>query len=183
MTDLDQELDAIRAGNADAFGRWLAGAERAVRLSLRSFAGAVDTESALQEALLRVWNIAPKIKVTGPNSLLRYAIATARNVAIDEIRRTGREISLDTADPSPEIPDPRAAFPDPFIGGRIRDCYKRLPPRPRAVLAARLTDAGAHSDPYLAERLRMKLNTFHQNFGRARRMMAECLEAQGIALP
>ena len=63
--DLDAELPSIIAGDADAFGRWLAGAERPVRESLRSFAAVIDAEAVLQEALLRVWQVAPRFQPDG----------------------------------------------------------------------------------------------------------------------
>jgi RNA polymerase sigma-70 factor (ECF subfamily) len=66
---------------------------------------------------------------------------------------------------------------------RIRDCFGSLPGRPKAALGARMQDGGILPDRTLAERCRMKLNTFHQNIGRARRLMAECLEAHGVVPP
>ena len=57
MSNLDVYLDAIRAGDAVAFGHWAAGAEARMRLSLTSFARVVDTEAVVQETLLRVWPV------------------------------------------------------------------------------------------------------------------------------
>jgi len=72
--DLDAHLAAIATGDADAFGRWVAGAEAPLRGALRSFAARVDTEAILQEALLRVWQVAPRVALDGkPNALLRFA--------------------------------------------------------------------------------------------------------------
>src|SRR6185295_3065115 len=86
--DLDIHLTALAAGDAGAFGRWLAGAEPCLRASLRPFAARVDTEAALQEALLRTWQVAPRHTPDGrPNSLLRLAQRIARNLCIDEARR------------------------------------------------------------------------------------------------
>ena len=59
MTDSDFLHAQIAAGDADAFGQWLAAAEPRVRGSLASFARVVDTEAVLQEALVRVWQVAP----------------------------------------------------------------------------------------------------------------------------
>ncbi|HVV86948.1 MAG TPA: sigma factor, partial [Kofleriaceae bacterium] len=88
MIDLDAHLPAIVAGETAAFGRWLAGAEPGVRDSLRSFARVIDVEAVLQEALLRVWQVAPRVNLDGrPNALLRLAHRIAKNLAIDELRR------------------------------------------------------------------------------------------------
>ena len=42
----------------------------------------------MQEALLRVWQVAPRCRRDErPNALLRLAARIARNLAIDELRR------------------------------------------------------------------------------------------------
>jgi RNA polymerase sigma factor (sigma-70 family) len=180
--DTDAELDAIQAGDTEAFARWFSMVEHDIRLSLRGFGTRVDTEAVFQEAMLRVWNAARHVVKRGPHSLLRYAITTARRAAIDEIRRAGHEVPLDAPE-TPEMEDPHPAAADPFLMARIRDCFGSLPGRPKAALGARMQDGGILPDRTLAERCRMKLNTFHQNIGRARRLMAECLEAHGVVPP
>jgi len=179
--DLDAHLAAIVAGDTAAFGRWLAGAEPTVRDSLRSFARLVDVEAVLQEALLRVWQVAPRFVADGrPNGLLRLAIRIARNLAISEVRRT-------RATPAP--PDDldaaltaEPARPDPLLRAAIALCRDRLPPRPRQALDARLAGGGGSDDHTLAEGLGMRLNTFLQNVTRARQLLADCLGKRGILL-
>jgi RNA polymerase sigma-70 factor (ECF subfamily) len=87
MLDLDLYLAAIGAGDPEAFARWVAGAEPSLRATLRPMAAHVDAEAVLQEALLRVWQVAPRCQPDGrPNSLLRLGARIARNLAIDELR-------------------------------------------------------------------------------------------------
>jgi DNA-directed RNA polymerase specialized sigma24 family protein len=64
----------------------------------------------------------------------------------------------------------------------IVECRDKLPAKPREVLDARLASAGADDDLTLAEALGMRLNTFLQNFSRARKLLAECLGKRGIAV-
>lgn len=177
--DLDLHLPLIAAGHRDAFARWMAGAELPMRQSLRSFATRVDVESVMQEALLRTWQIAPRVELDGkPNALLRVSLRIARNLAIDEVRRTRRlcpgdediDASLDFA--------ARAEPPDPMLRKWIRHCHERLPARPALALEARL-DA-SEPDAAIAARLGMRLNTFLQNFTRARKLLIECLRARGV---
>src|SRR3989304_4469619 len=86
--NLDLYLSAIVAGDTRAFGRWMAGAEPPMRESLRSFARVVDVEAVLQEALIRVWSVAPRfVPDGGPNGLLRLGVRIARNLAVSEVRR------------------------------------------------------------------------------------------------
>ena len=65
MNDLDVHLSAIVSGDPEAFGRWVAGCELRLRRSLASFAGSVDVEAVLQETLLRVWQVAPRLEPDG----------------------------------------------------------------------------------------------------------------------
>jgi RNA polymerase sigma-70 factor (ECF subfamily) len=182
--DLDAELSSIIAGDADAFGRWLAGAERPVRESLRSFAAVVDVEAVLQEAMLRVWQVAPRFAPDGrPNGLLRLGVRIARNLAISEVRRL-RAVPAELGDveaahaASERPPSP----PDPMLREAIRGCRDQLPAKPRQALDARLAGAGGAGDPDLAESLGMRLNTFLQNVTRARQLLAECLRRRGVIL-
>jgi RNA polymerase sigma-70 factor (ECF subfamily) len=181
MMNLDVHLTAIVAGDADAFARWLAGAEMPVRLSLASFAAVVDVEAVLQEALLRVWQVAPRFEPDGnPNGLLRLGVRIARNLAVSELRRTKtRPVEPADLEDHREV---RANEPDPMLRRAIVECRDKLPAKPREVLDARLASAGADDDLTLAEALGMRLNTFLQNFSRARKLLAECLGKRGIAV-
>src|SRR5256885_8621435 len=166
MIDLDVHLAAITGGDTVAFGHWLAGSEPVVRESLRSFARVVDVEAVLQESLLRVWQVAPRFVADGkPNGLLRLALRIARNLAISETRR----MRADPIEEGEDFADPAVAVPDPLLRDVIDGCRDRLPDQPRAALEARLLAEGGISDVDLATGLGMKLNTFLQNFGRARK--------------
>jgi DNA-directed RNA polymerase specialized sigma24 family protein len=178
VSDLDDHLPQIAAGDADAFARWMAGAEPSLRAGLRRFAAQVDAEAVLQEALLRVWQVAPRVIADGrPNALLRLAHRIAHNLAISEIRKR-REVPR--AEASEEVVTPRT--PDPMLREVIAKCRELLPTKPSEALTARLSSAGGEPDDVLAERLGMKKNTFLQNFTRARALLAECLEKHGVDL-
>jgi RNA polymerase sigma-70 factor (ECF subfamily) len=178
--DLDELLPAIGAGDATAFARFVAGAEPPLRAALRRFAAAVDTEAVLQETLLRVWQLAPKFAGDGrANALLRFSHRIAHNLAVSETRRrraTVEDLTADLSDPEPASPS------DPFLARAIAECRERLPGKPAQALAARLLARGDEPDTVLATRLQMTLNTFLQNFTRARRLLAECLEGRGVEL-
>ncbi len=164
-------LADIAAGDRSAFAGWLRTAEPAVRLSLRSFAERVDVEAVLQESLLRAWQCAPRVEPDGAeNVLLRFTLRVARNLAIDEARR------FRTAPASEELePIHTPAVPDPWLRAHIERCRDELPAQPRRALDARI-EADGEPDAELAQRLRMRKNTFFQNLARARRLLAACLE-------
>jgi RNA polymerase sigma factor (sigma-70 family) len=174
-------LARIVSGDVDAFGQWLAGAEPRVRGSLASFAAVVDVEAVLQEALLRVWQVAPRFVPDGrPDGLVRFAVRIARNLAVSELRRT-RTRPVEPRDLETEIEVDTPA-PDPMLRQAIVECRDKLPAKPRQALDARLEAHGASDDTELAEGLGMKLNTFLQNFTRARQLLAECLGKRGITI-
>jgi len=183
--DLDHELPAIAQGDAEAFARWMAGAERELRLSLRRFAAMADPEAILQETLLRVWQVAPRFRPDGrPNGLLRLGVTIARHLAVSEARRSRPELAdgeaLERLLSAPTGGE--ASAPDPLLRRVIALCREKLPGKPAQALAARLESAGAERDETLAERLGMRLNTFLQNFTRARKLLADCLRRQGVAV-
>jgi DNA-directed RNA polymerase specialized sigma24 family protein len=179
MVDLDQEFDSIVAGDSAAFARWVAGAELALRLSLARFATHVDVEVAVQEALLRTWQVAPRLERDSKgNTLLRFATRAAHNLALDELRRHRGGTSA----PIEEVAMVPPVEPDPFLRRAVAQCRDRLPAQPAKVLQARLASEGAEPDAALAAELGMKLNTFLKNFGRARQLLLDCLGRKGIAL-
>lgn len=85
MSDLDSFLPAILAGDVDAFGYWVAGAEARLRNSLRHFAAVVDTEAVVQETLLRVWQVAPRFVSDG-----RHMVPSSSENPCDENIRANR---------------------------------------------------------------------------------------------
>lgn len=185
MTDLDLHLPAIAGGDPRAFGAWAAAVEGTLRRGLRSFAAAVDVEAHVQEALLRAWHVAPRLTPDGrPNALLRFTVRAARNLALDEARRRGREVrGAGEADFERWLDGLAEAGPppgDPLLRRLIQACRDLLPRQPRAALDARLSAAGAEPDEALAAGLGMQLNTFLQNIGRARKALLRCLAEKGV---
>jgi len=172
----------IALGDSAAFGQWVARAERPLRVSLRSFASRVDAEAVLQETLLRTWQIAPRIAHDGkPNPLLRVALRIARNLAIDEVRRA-RTVAMSDDDLDASLAFATMHETDPLLRKTIQECREKLPAKPAQALDARIHSAGGEHDATLAMRLGMKLNTFLQNFTRARKLLADCLRSRGVDL-
>lgn len=186
VNNLDRYLPDILAGQTTAFAYWMAGCESAVRNSLRSFAASVDTEAVVQETFLRIWQVAPGFRPDGrPNGLLRLAFRIAKNLAISEARRlrTASAYRKTLAGGAASIAgDDGPRPPDPMLRNAIADCRERLPAKPGQALAARLHSAGRAPDSELAAHLGMSKNTFLQNFTRARKFLAQCLEEQGVDL-
>lgn len=183
--NLDAYLPAIAAGDLGAFSQFLLGAEQPLRRALASFAGEVDIEAVVQEALLRVWQVAPRLVADGkPHMLLRFAHRCARNLCLTELRR--RRIAPTTAydEALDQVADVRAqATPDPLLRRAVAECRDQLPKKPSEALAMRIFGGESGDDASLAARLGMSLNTFLQNFTRARKLLAECLRKRGVEHP
>jgi RNA polymerase sigma factor (sigma-70 family) len=174
--DLDRYLPAIAAGDKTAFAAWMAGAVPTLHRRLRSFAEWVDTEAVLQAALLKTWDIAPRITPDGRrNSLLRWAAWRVRLDALSSLRaRPLEQLDDEPVDGSVE-PEP----PDPLLRALIERCFADLPEGRRRVLEARLLTHGCVPDRDLAVSLGLQLNTFHQTMKRARESLQRCLEQRG----
>jgi len=139
----------------------------------------------LQEALLRVWQTAPRFKSDGkPNGLLRLAVRIARNLAVSELRKVKTDPAeaedLERALARLEAYEVREG-PDPLLRHLVEECRKKLPGKPGLALTQRL-ECGGEPDVALAAQVGMKLNTFLQNVTRARRLMADCLKKKGVDL-
>jgi DNA-directed RNA polymerase specialized sigma24 family protein len=114
--------------------------EEALRLALRSFARTVDVEAVIQEAALRLWQLAPRIEPDGkPNCLLRWTITVARNLARDLAARC-RTTSATTRPRRPPRGPPILIWPD-ASANVASDC----PPSP--VPRSRRESPGAGSCP------------------------------------
>ncbi len=176
MQDLDQHWPAIARADADAFARFLAAAELPLRRSLLGFARGVDVEAIVQEALLRIWQVAARYQPDGrDNGLYRLAVRIARNLALDEVKRCQRANLLEDAAAMAAEPSVEIAV-DPIFRKVIAGCVEALPPRPAQALRARLDDGGIEADATLASSCQMSIGTFLQNITRARRLLAECLQ-------
>ena len=181
---MDESFRLARQGNQDAFARWMGLVELPLRRSLWRFARVVDVEVVVQETFMRMWLAArdQAREISGSHASLKFAYRVARNVALEELRRARQDLRIDLEELD-GLPEGRfeVPLPDPALARAIRDCREKLPEQPRRALSARI-DQGHMPDRALAERLRMKANTFLQNVVRARRLLRECLERRGVRL-
>lgn len=176
------ELSAIVGRDQDAFSRWLARCEIALKRSLSPFAQVVDVESVTQEAALRVWQHAGSITPDRrPGFLLRWAITVARNQARNQAKRAGREVPLvvDVA-AAPASSSGGAGRVDPLLRERVARCLSRLSRVPRKAIQARVSDGGEQPDRALAAAIGMGFDAFRQNLARGRAALTKCLRKAGI---
>jgi len=182
MSEIDDRWSLACRGGERAFGEWAGRVERPVHLSLRPFARAVDTESVVQETLVRMWHRSrdPDPTLTGENASLRYAIRVAHNLARNVARKHRREHLLPPEDlPHEPGPTTEPSESDPLLRRIIQRCLDALPGPLRRALRVRL-HGGHRPAREQATEAGMTVNTFHQNIVRARRNLGGCLEKHGV---
>ena len=184
MTEIDQAYRKAGRGSRSGYRDWLRLVDIPLRKSLRSFARQVDVEAVLQEGLLKMWVLAPRVApgLKGDNASLRYAHVLIRRLALAEAGRSGRTVELDPDKHGAELTIEPVAPADEGLRQAIMTCLGKLPSRPGQALGRRLAGDGSEPDREVALGLGMKLNTFYKNIGRARELLARCLESHGVRI-
>ena len=175
------ELGAIVGRDQDAFSKWLARCEIALKRSLSNYAQVVDVESVTQDTALRVWERASAIEPDQrPGFLLRWAITVARNHARNQVKRAGREVPLVAGIIPVERSPSGGARIDPLLRERVARCLAQLPSHPRKAIEMRMSDGGAQPDRALAAAIGVRFDAFRQNLARGRAALTRCLRTFGI---
>ncbi len=183
MSEIDSLYQAACRGDQQALAAWMGRVERPIRLSLESYARAVDVEGIVQETLFLMLLRARDggRQLTGEDASLKFAIGMARKLAKSQARKLGREIYLPTED----LPEPQAILDppsDPLLARAIRECFAKLTRQPRRALQAQILHDSDLDGRRIAKRVGMTANTFWQNIKRARRQLADCLRDKGVPL-
>ena len=171
-----------------AFAAWLVEAEPRLRGSLHGLSARIDAESVLQEAALRMWEIAKAIAqgerapIVGTNASLRFALRMTHNLALNMIRKVKREVLVDPMDGFDDDVTPSDSDgPDPLFHDLLWQCFELLTANPLRAIRVRV-EQGHLPEGEQAKLAGMTRNTFHQNIRRARLQLAECLSDKGIEL-
>jgi RNA polymerase sigma-70 factor (ECF subfamily) len=112
-TASEQELlDAIRAGDEDAFRRLIGSYREELQAHCYRMLGSLaDAEDALQESLLRAWRGLPRFG--GPRRLRPWLYRIATNVCLDALaRRPKRLLPLEHGEPAGPDDDPGPPLTD-----------------------------------------------------------------------
>jgi RNA polymerase sigma-70 factor (ECF subfamily) len=144
-------IRAAQTGNQDAVERLLMRAQEvAYRFSLMACGGADDAEDAMQEALLKTYRYATRIR--NPEAFKTWLYRTVKNACLISRRRRvdeparllsldeplygagGRERAIDAVDPSK---DPEAVAINARLGRQLARVLRRLPGPYRVVVFLR----------------------------------------------
>lgn len=176
--DDDSLMARIAARDAEAFGV-LAGRHGPLpyRVAWRMIGDAAEAEDIAQEALLRLWDCAPRWQAGG-SGVAAWLTRVAMNLALDRLRR--RRFASDEAVPerADEAPLADQAIEADQSAHAVRACIAALPERQRAAIV--LTYYEEIANKTAAEMLDMNLKAFESLLFRARGALRDGLEASGL---
>ena len=177
----DEELLSLYANGDQAAARalMLRHAPRVLSLARRLLKDPVEAEDVTQEAMLRLWKIAPDWR-TGEAKVSTWLYRVGSNLCTDRLRKK-RGVGLDEA---PEVADETPNVEDQMIaadrGRALREAMDRLPERQKLALTLRHFEE--QSNPEIAEVLETSVEAVESLLSRARRALAADLSSNRSAL-
>ena len=182
--EASDEALLVRFGNGDPsvaaeLTRRLA--PRVLSLATRVLGSRAEAEDVTQEAMIRLWKIAPEWR-SGEARVTTWLYRVGMNLCIDHKRKArGGHVDLDAI---PEPPDPAAGAAEALQEGARRDALQEalmtLPERQRQAVVLRHIDGMAN--PEIAEVLGIGVEAVESLTARGKRALAAQLSAQRDAL-
>lgn len=143
------------------------------RIAWRLLRNAAEAEDVTQDALVRMWKVAPNWK-PGRAKFETWLYQVATNLCFDRLRKAGRFVEEDSApephDPSP-LPD--AGFASSDLRARIDAALAVLPDRQRAAIV--LTHYEELSGKEAGEVLGISVDALESLLARGRRTLRAAL--------
>ena len=182
LTDVSDETLLVLYGNGDraaARSLTLRFAPLAFRVALRMLGDRAEAEDLAQEAMLRLWKIAPDWR-NGEAKVSTWLYRVVSNLATDRLRRR-RGVGLDEA---PEIEDGRASVLDEMIetdrATALQAALMALPERQRQAVVLRHLEG--MSNPEIAEAMEIGVEAVESLTARGKRGLAKLLAGQRAEL-
>ena len=179
----EQELTALaRRGDQDAFAQLMRGSERRVyTLALRMTGSPEDALDLAQETFLRAWSALPRFR--GSASFSTWVYRLAYNTTIDFLRKNNlrREISVQTGEAPPDVPDRRFEPQRELERREAREAVERglarLPEHYRSVLVMREISGLSYQE--IGQALKLDPGTVKSRLARARGELRKILRESG----
>ncbi|MEZ5685283.1 MAG: RNA polymerase sigma factor [Paracoccaceae bacterium] len=182
LGDVSDEALLVLYGNGDpaaARSLTLRFAPLAFRVAYRMLGDRAEAEDMAQEAMLRLWKIAPDWR-NGEAKVSTWLYRVVSNLATDRLRRR-RGVGLDEA---PEIEDGRASVLDGMIetdrAAALQAALQALPERQRKAVVLRHIEG--LSNPEIAEAMEIGVEAVESLTSRGKRGLAKLLAGQRAEL-
>ncbi|WP_147106771.1 RNA polymerase sigma factor [Tateyamaria sp. syn59] len=187
---LDARADVDDAALLALYARGDAGAARALTVRLvprvqaqafRMLGDAAEAEDVVQEAMLRLWRIAPKWR-EGEALVSTWLYRVVSNLCTDRLRKRPRAgVPLDdVAEPQDPTPGAEARLQEAARHAALRDAIANLPERQRVALTLRHFEGA--SNPEIAAALDVSVEAVESLTARAKRTLAQALKGRVAAL-
>ncbi len=112
-------------------------APRVLAQAMRMLSDRAEAEDVTQEALMRLWRVAPDWR-TGEAQVTTWLYRVTANLCTDRLRRRGRSVPLDViAEPEDDVPSALARLQGDARLGALSDALARLPERQAQAVALR----------------------------------------------
>lgn len=138
-----------------------------------------EAEDIAQEAMLRLWKIAPDWQ-TGRAQVSTWLYRVASNLCIDRIRRRSRIDPREAPDRADDAPGSEAQLQTRARSRALHAALVELPERQR--LAIMLRHFEGHTNPDIAARLEVSVDAVESLLARGRRTLSKKLASQRDAL-
>ncbi|WP_209426589.1 RNA polymerase sigma factor [Pararhodobacter sp. SW119] len=147
-------------------------APRLYRLAQRLLADPTEAEDVVQEAMLKLWKIAPDWQ-SGAAQPGTWVYRVAMNLATDRLRRR-RSVALDSVpEPADGAPPPLQAMLDADRGRALNAALAQLPDRQRQAVVLRHLEG--LSNPEIAAQMDIGVEAVESLTARGKRRLAELL--------
>lgn len=186
---LEDLLLLAKKGDGRAFEQIVLQTERAVyNLALSIVKKKEDAEDVTQETYLRLWRVASELKLE--SSLKLYILRTARNLALDIIRKNSKrdeidtvildadgEFEIDIADASSDS-RPDTSYLHKVEKEAVRQSIEELPPAAREIIVLRDIEGLSYTE--IAAMLGIAEGTLKSKLFRARERLRKIILSKNI---
>lgn len=132
-----------------------------------------EAEDVAQEAMMRLWNIAPEWR-QGEAQVSTWLYRVTANLCTDRLRKRGRTTGLDAApDPADPAPSAPAAMEAAERAAALEAALAELPDRQRQAVILRHLEG--HSNPEIARIMDIGVEAVESLTARGKRKLAELL--------
>lgn len=178
----DETLLVLYANGDPAAARMLTLrlAPLAYRVALRMLGDRSEAEDVAQEAMLRLWRLAPDWR-QGEAKVSTWLYRVASNLAVDRIRRRKRGVALDQIEePLDERPSAAEGMIDSDRLGALEDALGQLPDRQRQAVVLRHLEG--MTNPEIADVMQIGVEAVESLTARGKRALSRLLSGRRAEL-